>query len=265
MVWRTARVLHRALAGRTLTRSELRWPRLATADLRGRQVLEVVSVGKHLLARIDGRGLGQTPLTLHSHLRMDGSWRVQRSARPLPFDAGDSIRAIVANDSWTAVGHRLGMLDLVPTAAEHRLVGHLGPDLLGPDWDPAEAVRRLTGHGQRPIGEALLDQTMLAGVGTFYLCEGLFLSGVSPWTRTEQVRDLAALVDLLHRLLLSNRDRAEQCTTGDPRPGQRQWVFARPGRSCRRCGTRIRTGAVGIAPTRRTVFYCPQCQPGPLP
>jgi endonuclease-8 len=283
VVWRTAQRLHAALAGRCLTRCELRWPTLATADLSGRPVLEVASAGKHLLLRCgprpdagvaEGGGTGArpgadpgaVPLTLHSHLRMEGSWLLHRTGTPWHAPRPEhEVRAVLANPEWTAVGHRLGMLDLVATADEHRLVGHLGPDLLGPGWDPAEAVRRLTARPERPVGEALLDQRVLAGAGTFYTCEALFLRGFTPWTPVADAGDPARLVDLVHRLVFANRDRGVQSTTGDLRPGREQWVHARSGRPCRRCGTGIRVASIGQTPTDRVAFYCPHCQQGPAP
>lgn len=260
VVRRTAQRLHAALAGRILTLSDLRWPSLATTDLTGRGVLEVESVGKHLLTRIDGG------VTLHSHLRMDGSWHVHRTGEPWArARSRDKIRAVLANTEWTAIGHDLGMLDLVPTDAEQTLVGHLGPDVLGPGWDPAEAVRRLAADPGRPVGEALLDQRVLAGVGTFFMAEVLFLRGVSPWTPVGEAGDLDALVALVHRLLQANVTRAVQSTTGDLRNGQQQYVHARSGRPCRRCGSAVRVAPIGVAPQQRSAFYCPRCQPGPTP
>jgi endonuclease VIII len=262
VVRRTAQRLHAALAGRALVTADLRWPSLATADLRGREVLAVVSAGKHLLTRVEGG------LTLHSHLRMEGQWRVHRSddaaaTRRSSHDRG--VRAILANAEWTAVGHRLGMLDLVRTDAEDRLVGHLGPDVLGPGWDAAEATRRLVADTDRAVGEALLDQRTLAGVGTFYMCEVLFLRGVSPWTPAGEVPDPAGLVALVHRLMTANAERVQQTTTGDTRPGRQQYVHGRSGLPCRRCGTTVRVATVGPPPRDRAAFYCPHCQPGPAP
>ena len=157
MVWQTARRLHEALAGRTLTRSDFRVPRLATASLAGDVVTETAARGKHLLTRT------RNGLTVHTHLRMDGNWRV----RPAAERVRDShqIRLLLANEEWQAIGYQLGVVELIRTSEESRVVGHLGPDLLGPDWDGAEAVRRLTGAPDRPIGEALLDQRNLAGAG----------------------------------------------------------------------------------------------------
>ncbi|MFD0479266.1 DNA-formamidopyrimidine glycosylase family protein [Nonomuraea thailandensis] len=143
-VYRTAARLRGALDGRPLTRSDFRVPRHATADLTGRQVITTLSRGKHLLTRIEG------DLTVHTHLRMEGSWLVSETGRRIP--PGDQVRLILANERWQAVGVRLGMVDLVRTDGEARLVGHLGPDLLGPDWDPDEAVRRLRGRPAGPSG-----------------------------------------------------------------------------------------------------------------
>jgi endonuclease-8 len=172
---------------------------------------------------------------------------------------------ILANATWTAVGHRLGMLDLVPTADEGRLVAHLGPDLLGEDWDADEAVRRLRLDPGRRIGEALLDQRNLAGIGTFFMAETLFLRGVTPWTAVADVADLPAVVALAHTLLDLGRARGTQVTTGDTRPGRTNYVHARSGRPCLRCGTPVRVAPIGTAPEDRVAFYCPHCQRGPAP
>jgi endonuclease-8 len=265
VVWRTARRLDAALAGRSLTHADLRWPSLATADLTGLAVREVVAAGKHLLTRLEP-DRRRPPLTLHSHLRMEGSWHVHRTgqrwdgARP-----ASGVRAVLANDEWTTVGHELGMLDLVETADEHTLVGHLGPDVLGPTWDAGEAVRRIASDPQREVGDALLDQRVLAGIGTFFMAEALFLRGTSPWTPVGEVGDLDALVALLHRLLATNAGRAVQSTTGDLRPGRSQWVHSRSGRPCRRCGTGVRVAMIGRSSRARTAFWCPHCQAGPAP
>src|SRR4029453_16817716 len=98
-------------------------------------------------------------------------------------------------DEWAAVGYRVHDLALVATAREDTLVGHLGPDLLGPDWDPDEAVRRLAAQPDRPIGEALLDQRNLAGLGNFYRAELLFLHGAHPRTPVRQIRNLRRIVE----------------------------------------------------------------------
>jgi endonuclease-8 len=264
VAWRVSRRLHAALAGRVLTESDLRWPSLATVDLSGREAVEATSRGKHILVRV-AAGAGGPPLTVHSHLRMEGSWHIHRTGERWSARGADAVRAVLANDTWTAVGHKLGMLDLVPTAREDELVGHLGPDVLGADWDAQEALRRLRAQPDGTIGEALLDQRNLAGIGTFFMTETLFLRGITPWTAVRDVPDLPAVVALAHRLLDVARVRGVQVTTGDLRPGRGQYVHARSGRPCLRCGTPVRVAAIGIAPQDRVAFYCRHCQRGPAP
>ncbi|WP_328291987.1 Fpg/Nei family DNA glycosylase [Kineococcus sp. NBC_00420] len=264
VVWRTARRLHRALAGRELLESDLRWPSLATVDLSGRRVLEVVSAGKHLLTRVEAGG-DDPPVTLHSHLRMEGSWYVERTGDPGGRRSASGIRAVLTTAEWTAVGHKLGMLDLVPSDQEDDLVGHLGPDLLGPGWDPAEAERRLLERPDRELGAALLDQRVLAGVGTFYLAEACFLARVTPWSPVSALEDPAQFVALVHRLLDLNKDRADQVTTGDLRRGRQNFAHARSGLPCLRCAGTVRVAPIGTPPQDRTAFYCPGCQRGPAP
>jgi hypothetical protein len=130
---------------------------------------------------------------------MDGSWRVRPAAERLRD--GHRIRLLLVNEEWQAVGYQLGVVELLRTSEEPRVTGRLGPDLLGPDWDRDEAVRRLAAEPDRPIGEALLDQRNLAGIGNVYKAEVLFLRGLSPWQPTGSVPDLGALAELARRLL----------------------------------------------------------------
>ena len=258
VVWWTARRLNAALAGRKLTVSDFRVPRYATADLTGREVREVVSRGKHLLIRVGG----DPPLTVHTHLRMDGAWRIRPAVREARPPAGHRVRLVLGNDSCLAVGYQLGVVEVVRTAHEDRVTGHLGPDLLGPDWDPDEAVRRLRAAPERPIGEALLDQRSLAGIGNLYKSEVLFLRGVHPWRPAGEVPEegATALVELARRLLDANKNRVGQVTTGLPGRGSETWVYGRRGLPCRRCGTKIRAADQGAEPGERITYWCPHCQ-----
>jgi endonuclease VIII len=262
-VWNTAQALQQALAGGQLLGSDFRVPRLATVDLTGATVLESASRGKHLLLRLatpDGR------LTLHSHLRMDGSWRTYRPGTRWTGGPAHLIRVVLRTTQAVAVGYHLHDVALVPTDEEETLVGHLGPDLLGPDWDAAEAVRRLGGQPDRTIGEALLDQRNVAGIGTIYRAETLFLRGVNPWTPVGAVAELDRLLALAHRLMTSNLGRpGGPVMTGDTRRGRRYWVYGRGGEPCRRCGTRIDRGSMGPAIEERVVYWCPACQPDSAP
>lgn len=250
-VFRTAQRLNSALAGRTVTRFDLRVPALATADLTGEAIHGCVSYGKHLLLRIGDR-------TLHSHLRMDGAWFVYRTGEKWRHPAF-KVRAIVGTAERDAVGVDIAEIELVPTRGEPEIIGHLGPDPLSDGWDAAEATRRVSAD-PRSIHVALLDQRNVAGFGNEYAAELLFLRGVLPTTPTTQV-DVGALLDLGARTIRANRDRRRRTFTGVDRPGHGTWVYGRAGRPCRRCGTPIRRGEQGADPTReRVTFWCPTCQ-----
>lgn len=239
-----------------MTRFDIRVPRSATADLTGETVHDVTPRGKHLLMRIGA-------YTLHSHLKMEGEWHVYRPGerwRAASFRA----RAIVATAKAQAVGFDLAQVEVLPTAEEARVVGHLGPDPLGPDWDPAEAARRVAAD-PRAIHVALLDQRSVAGFGNEYANELLFVRGIHPLTPAPTV-DTAMLMLTGARMITANRDRSRRTFTGDTRPGQQTWVYRRERRPCRRCGTTIRRSDLGAHPTEeRIIFWCPQCQPEPGP
>jgi len=253
VVWNTARQLREALAGRLLTRSDFRVPRYATVNLAGQTVTEAAARGKHLLIRTD------QGLTVHTHLKMEGTWRIRPAGGRAPADS-HRLRLLLANSEWVAAGYQLGITEVLRTAHEDRVVGHLGPDLLGPDWDAAAAVERLAREPDRPVGEALLDQRNLAGVGNEYATEMLFLRGINPWRPVGSVDDLPALVELGHGLLDANKTRIGRVTTGDARRGMESWVYGRAGRPCRRCGTPIRRGEQGPPGQERLRFWCPNCQ-----
>ncbi|WP_019876530.1 Fpg/Nei family DNA glycosylase [Sporichthya polymorpha] len=255
--------LHQALAGQPVTASDFRVPQLATADLSGATVLEVVPRGKHQLLRFSpaDRDADGEPLTLHTHFKMDGTWHLYRPGATRKGGPDFQVRVVLTTPDWEAVGYRLPVVELIPTAQEHTVVGHLGPDLLGPDWDLDEALRRLGSAPERTIGEALLDQRNLAGIGTLYRAETLFLSGIHPRTPVAAVPDLRAVVERARRLLEANKDRPDQSTTGDLRRGRTAWVFERARQPCRRCGTRIREEAFGPRGQERKAYWCPRCQP----
>ena len=253
-MWNTAQRLHAALAGQVLTRSDFRVPRYATVSLTGQLVTEAVARGKHLLIRTDGG------FTVHTHLKMEGYWRIQPAGAGRPLGRSHQLRLVLGNTRWLAAGYLLGITEVLPTVREDQVTGHLGPDLLGPDWDAAAAVSRLARDPDRPIGEALLDQRNLAGAGTIFATEMLFLRGIDPWRPVGSVEDLDALVGLGHRLLDANKSRPGHVTTGDTRPGREHWVYGRAGRPCRRCGTIIKKGEAGPPGQERLRFWCPNCQ-----
>lgn len=254
-VYRAARLLDRSLQGSVLTRTDLRVPQHATADLAGGLVVGTVSRGKHLLTRITR---DDEAWTLHTHLKMEGAWRVfrtgQRWSRP-----AHQARVVLETRTAVAVGFSLGVVALIETADEPDVVGHLGPDLLGPDWDEEEALRRLRAEPDRPIGEALLDQRLLAGIGNMYLAELCFVSGLHPRTPVGQVTALPRVVRRAQQMLSLNKERAQQSTTGNLR--EPLWVYRRDQAACRRCRTAIRVAMVGPAGRERASYWCPSCQP----
>ena len=198
-VYRAAKLLSAALDGTVLTRCDIRVPTFATVDLTGETVLETVSHGKHLLMRVGD-------YTLHSHLKMEGIWRVYRPGERWQRPEWKA-RAILANSEITAVGFELGLFEVVTTADENEVVGYLDPDLLGPDWDADLAVANLRRTPEREIGLALLDQRNLAGLGNVYRCELCFLRGVLPTTPVSEVADLDRMVALGKKLIEANKDR----------------------------------------------------------
>ncbi|WP_456698310.1 DNA-formamidopyrimidine glycosylase family protein [Aeromicrobium sp. P5_D10] len=249
-VWRAARRLRDALEGRELTRTDFRVPAHATLDLSGQLVDDVVSRGKHLLIRV-GRH------SIHTHLKMEGVWHVyshdQTWRRP-----AHQARVILETADHQAIGFALGITEVVDRHAEG--LDHLGPDLLGPDWDIDEAIGRITADPARPVFLALHDQRNLAGFGNEYVNEICFLSGLLP-TRPVGEVDVARVIERGRRMIMVNRDRPERVFTGVMRSGQMHWVFGRDRRPCRRCGTAIQRGELGNVPTQmRNTFWCPHCQ-----
>jgi endonuclease-8 len=253
-VWATATRLRAALAGRELLGTDLRVPSAALVDLSRQVLVDVVARGKHLLMRTDAG------YTLHSHLRMEGAWTLSRADQRIRGPM-HQVRAILRTDEWTAVGYRLGTLGVVPTDREEREVGHLGPDLLGPDWDADEAVARIRALPHRAVGDAIVDQRVMAGLGNVYRSEVCFVAGVDPQTPVRAIDDLGRIVDVAKSLMEANRRGGRRVTTGDPRPGRELWVYGRAGRPCRRCATPIRSSRT----SGRVTYRCPSCQPSQDP
>ncbi len=257
-MFRAAYRLHAALADKTLVRSDFRIPSLATKDLSGGRIDRVRAAGKHLF--VDLTGDGGRALSIHSHLMMDGAWHVYRPGQKWRRP-GHRARVVLRTADTEAVGFDLGVLQL--TADPAGVVAHLGPDLLGAQWDPAVAAANLAAAPECPLGPALLDQRLLAGIGNIYSNELCFIAGVHPATPVSAAGDLDRLVDIAHRLLTQNALRTVRVTTGDRRRGRELWVYGREHRPCRRCSTIVRRSAITIPPvtTDRVIFYCPSCQP----
>jgi formamidopyrimidine-DNA glycosylase len=261
-VYLVARTLDKHLRDHVLEHAELRVPSLATRDLTGRTVLGTDTHGKHLLTRLSGE------VTLHTHLRMDGSWNVVGPGKRLPSRMLPDVRVLLRTEAGrTAYGVKLPVVDLVETSREDTVVGHLGPDPLRDDWDAAEAVRRFGEHPDRPLVSALLDQRLMAGLGNLWANELCFLTGHSPWTPVRDV-DVPALVRLAARALRHSAlvPRAYQVTTGNTHRGETHYVAGRQRRPCLRCGTPVRmVEELPMDPANRRAWWCPRCQPGPGP
>ena len=246
-VFRTAATLRDALIGRTLTRCDVRVPRYANVDVSGHRVDEVISRGKHLFIRVG-------PASIHSHLKMDGSWRVTPRDRP-PRPAY-KIRILLEAGDVAAAGVDLGILEILERSGDMDCVAHLGPDLLGEDWDARRAAANLAADPDRPLADALLDQRVMAGVGNVYCNELCFLFGRLPTSPVSALTDPLRVAIRARDMLWANRLRISRTTTGNTRPGQELWVYGRGGQSCRRCGTRI----CRDDQSERISYWCPSCQ-----
>lgn len=261
-VWRTAQRLDEALAGRPLRTLELRWGSLGALDLLPAVTVAVVSRGKHVLHRLD------TGLTVHTHLKMEGSWRIAASAGLSPGRLRNhDARVVAATDEWTALGLRLGLVEVWPTREDAGRLAHLGPDLLGEDWSLDRAVANLQADPAARIGAGLLDQRNLAGIGTFWASEGLHLRRLGPWRAAADIDEatLRGLLTTIRDLMLRAAHTGVQSSTGTLARGRTNYVHGRSGRPCRRCGGAVRVAEIGAADRRRTMFYCPACQGGLAP
>lgn len=243
-VFRTAAALREALVGKTLTRCDIRVPRYATVDLSGQVVDEVLSRGKHLFIRVGDA-------SIHSHLKMDGSWRIGISKVP-----AHKIRIVLCTADTTATGVDLGVLDVLERDHDQDVVEHLGPDLLGPDWDPQLAAANLIAAPDREFADALLDQRVMAGVGNVFANELCFVFGRAPHAPVGTLSDPLRVAQRARDMLWLNRTRVNRTTTGNTRRGQQVWVYGRAGEPCRRCHTTIKMDNSGD----RIRYWCPNCQ-----
>jgi formamidopyrimidine-DNA glycosylase len=243
-IFRTAEKLRAALQGkRLLSARPERLKRLA-----GTTVSDVQPVGKHLMIRFDNG------LALHTHMRMRGVWQVfPRGEQPTRPDW--QLKAALETEDLVAACFAAPVVELIRDETSH--VGHLGPDILGEDWDVESVVRRARSLGAAPIGEVMLDQRVTAGIGNVYRCEALWQRKINPWKPTDQLAadELASLFEAARQAMRANLG-------GDPRrrfPGYgRGAVHGRAGRPCPRCGTFVKVRALGEH--ARLAYWCPVCQ-----
>lgn len=258
-IYRTATSLRRWLGGRVITAVRSRVPGVDLAGLVGQKVEAVEAQGKHLLIRFSGGAV------LHSHMMMTGSWHVYptgESWRKPPRQA----RVVIEAGSRLAVCFNAPVVELLGEHDErrHPSLRRLGPDVLDPpSLDPTVVRRRARARipSSPTIGEILLDQQVVAGIGNIYRAESLFLCGMDPFRAAEQVSDaeLDGLVATASRLMLANATTGSAVARSFEGGPDRPWVYRRAGLPCRRCGTKIQRRLLGVQ--ARAVYWCPACQP----
>jgi endonuclease-8 len=260
-ILRTADVLRAALLGRRITAARARpQPGMRRVPdlsrLVGTTVTSVEPRGKHLLIGFEGG------LTLRTHLRMTGSWHRYRPGerwhRP-----PSAASVVLENASAVAVAFSTPVVELLTDAdlRRSRALLSLGPDLLAAEFDATETLARLRSLGGEELGNALLDQRAVAGMGNVYKSEVPFLERLDPRSPLDAFTDdeLRAALATARRLLLSNTRGGARVTTGSRVRGQALWAYGRAGQPCRRCGTPIRHARQG--PLARLTYWCPRCQP----
>jgi endonuclease-8 len=260
-IFRTAEVLRAALVGKTVVSARARpGPGLRRVpDLSrviGAAITSVEARGKHVLIGFEGG------FTLRSHMRMRGSWHRYRLGEPWKLPESQA-NAVIETPVSVAVAFNTPRLELLTDAglARDRALRELGPDLLGKEFDAEEALRRLRERDAEELGNALLDQRAVAGIGNVVKSETAFIERLDPWAMVGSFsrEELQAALRTARRLLLANTRGGARVTTGNPRRGQELWVYGRAGRPCRRCGTRIETRRQGEL--LRSTYWCPRCQP----
>jgi endonuclease-8 len=260
-IFRTAEVLRGALLGADVREAWSqprpglsRVPRLSR--LVGLRVEVVEARGKHLLIGFTGG------LWLRTHMRMRGSWHRYRPGEPWRLPVSHAS-AVLATDAAVAVCFDAPEVELLTDAEleRHRALSTLGPDLLGARFDADAAVRGFHAAAGVPLGEALLDQRLVAGIGNVYKSEVCFLERLDPWGRVGDVREESLRAALItgRRLMQANLRGGRRVTTGVASPGRSLWVYGRAGRPCRRCGTIVQGRRQGEQ--ARMTYWCPRCQP----
>jgi endonuclease-8 len=280
-IFRAARTLHRALAGRVVTRFESVYPQLTRVDadtpVRGRTVERVEARGKHVVIWFSAlasasppNATTSTPLILRTHMRMHGSWHIYRPGERWQRPRHE-MRIVIETDTMHAIAFGVPVAELVPAddLDRHPILSTLGPDLLSADFDAADAVQRLRARHDMSIADALLDQSALAGIGNVYKSEVLFAGRVNPFARVDTLSPdrVAQLVSIAVKLLRANVSEhaatavGMRRTTGRDSPHARLWVYGRAGQPCRVCGTAIAKDAQG--PFTRLTYWCRRCQSEP--
>jgi len=268
-IFRAARTLNRALAGKTATAFRTVFPKLSRVDedhpITGRVIESVQSTGKWLSIHFSG------DLVLLTHMRMNGSWHIYRPQERWQRPSGD-MRIVIETPDFVAVGFNIPVAEFhtEKSFSQRSGVRQLGPDILAPEFDAALAAAALRSAPEWGVGEALLRQSLIAGLGNVYKSEVCFACGINPFRLVGSLTDseLECLIRSAHKFLRANVGDASgsgmitctgfRKTTGRANAADRLWVYARAGQPCRRCGTAIERSK--HASDARVTFWCPRCQ-----
>lgn len=270
-IFRTARALGRALTGKPVTGFRSTYPLLTRFNddtpLAGQTVEQVESRGKWLLIHFSDGG------TLATHMLMSGSWHVYRPGEQWQ-QPRENMRIVVENSDYVAVGFRVPVAKILKPHELARATKIPQPaiDVLSETFDAVAAARRLLAHGDEEIGDVLLHQNVMAGVGNVFKSEICFVTDINPFRKVSSLNQdtAAALIAAAQKLLAANifEDSSDTIvthggrkrrTTNELDPSASLWVYGRNGEPCRRCDEPIRRRIQG--PDARVTFWCPRCQP----
>jgi len=272
-IFRTARALGRALNGKPITVFRSTFPLLTRFNddtpLAGQFVESVESRGKWLLIHFSGGG------TLATHMLMSGSWHIYRPGERWQLSR-IHMRIVIENSDYLAVGFRVPVarMHTAQSLARDPKIPPPALDVLSPEFDTATAARRILAHSNEEIGDVLLHQEVLAGVGNVFKSEVCFVTGINPFCKVAALgrEQVAALIAAARKLVAANvlEDSGDSIvtyggrkrrTTHESDPGASLWVYGRKSEPCRRCGEPIRRRIQG--PDARVTFWCPRCQAMP--
>lgn len=247
-IFRAARTLHRALAGKRVARFETVLAPLARVDdetpLAGRKIESVSAIGKHLIIAFDGG------LNLRTHMRMNGSWHIYRSGERWQRPRSD-MRIVIDAGDYEAVAFNVPVAEFVRDLGRHDELRKLGPDVLSPDFDAAAALERMRERDGDAIADVLLNQRVMAGIGNIWKSETLFLSRINPFIPVRELTDddLEHVIVIARKLLTASANAESRASF---------FVYGRGGQACRRCRSAIQYKKQGD--DARGTYWCPKCQ-----
>jgi endonuclease-8 len=279
-IYRAARALNQALAGRVVSGFETALAQLARVNddtpIPGRVIERVESRGKWCLIHFSATVPNEEPLILVTHMLMSGSWHLYRPGERWRMGRSH-MRVAIRTDAWEAVAFNIQIAEFHTTRSLERStqIPKLGPDILASDFTAATGIARLEAHArQHPdaeVGVTLLNQRVLAGLGNVYKSEVAYAAGVNPWRamRTVTHAEMERMVEFAHRYMQANvadgkgdgimTYAGNRRTTARMDKEERLWVYGRQGQECRRCGATIMLRKQGEQ--ARSTYWCPECQP----